>query len=316
MQVPFEIDYVFPWVNDHDPVWRETFIKYCKEHGLTSKIDELEKERYRDWGLLKYVFRGIAKNMPWIRKVHLLVSNVEQIPLWINTFNVNIVLHREFIPTQFLPTFNSTAIEMFLPQIPDLAEHFIYGNDDMFMFNPSEPSDWFTPEGKPRFNMRWIKKSMIKGEQFRVVCAKQWWTMEELLGHGINLNGFRRPWHGANPMVKSYCNEVLDLFGDRIEKSISPFRESYNMNQYIYTNYCYSTGKSETSTLTFEYAGVKTAKSVLDAIMRSTAQTLCINDCSTNLNQLQMAQLQVLCAKLFEERWPEVCKYENIKEKK
>ena len=45
------------------------------------------------------------------------------------------------MPQQCLPTFNSTTIEMFLPKIPDLAEHFIYGNDDMYPMAPSQPSD-------------------------------------------------------------------------------------------------------------------------------------------------------------------------------
>ena len=61
--------------------------------------------------------------------------------MWINQENVNIVLHEMIIPQDLLPTFNSTTIEMFLPLIPDLAEHFIYGNDDIFVLKPTQPTD-------------------------------------------------------------------------------------------------------------------------------------------------------------------------------
>ena len=52
--------------------------------------------------------------MPWIRNLYLIVSNKEQVPAWVNQENVKIVLHEDIIPAQFLPTFNSTAIEMFI----------------------------------------------------------------------------------------------------------------------------------------------------------------------------------------------------------
>lgn len=315
MKLLFDIDFVFPWVNDKDPVWRGVFVDYCKTHHLTSKIEELEKERYRDWGLLKYLLRSIAFNMPWIRKLHLIVSNPEQVPLWINTMNINIVLHKSFIPEKFLPTFNSTTIEMFLPNIPDLAEHFIYSNDDLFMFNPSEPSDWFTEDGKPKNNLHYITSSSIKGLQFRVVCARQWWKMVELLGQEQNKKEYGRPWHGAHALVKTYCKEALNLYGtETVEKSISAFRESKNMNQYIYTNYCFLKGLSAPSGVTLDYASAKTAKNILDALTNSKAQTLCINDCNNRLNKLQIAQLQILCEKILETKWPQICKYEDIKE--
>jgi len=63
---------------------------------------------------------------------------------------------------------------MFLPYIPDLAEHFLYANDDMYIMNSCEPSDFFTEDGRPKFQMRNIEASTIKGQQYRIVCANQW----------------------------------------------------------------------------------------------------------------------------------------------
>ena len=81
--------------------------------------------RYRSWDNLQYIFRGIDLFMPYVRKIFLIVSNIEQVPSWLNTEKVNIVLHKDFIPDTLLPTFNSTTIEMFLPNINVFLPHFL-----------------------------------------------------------------------------------------------------------------------------------------------------------------------------------------------
>ena len=46
---------------------------------------------------------------------------------------VRVVDHREILPPDALPTFNSQAIETALHRVPGLAEHFVYLNDDVFL---------------------------------------------------------------------------------------------------------------------------------------------------------------------------------------
>ncbi len=311
MNLPFEIDYVFPWVNDGDPVWRKTYEDYCTKTQSYLRLEQFHNERFRDWGLLKYIFRAIETNMPWIRKVHLIVSNKEQVPRWLDTTKVNIVLHEQIIPARYLPTFNSTAIEMFLDKIPDLAEHFLYGNDDMFPMNPSEPSDWYTEDGKPKFTMRTLDSKSIKSKQFPIVCSNQWWILEEMIKHKADKRTFKRPWHGLNPMIKSKCIEAKNLLGnDRIKRSISNFRQAWNFNQYIYMNYMFLTDFCAEPTYTFEYLGAKNCK-MLELIRETTSTVICINDCASDLNDMQIAQLQVLTAEEFNKRFPNKSKFEK-----
>lgn len=308
----FDIDYVFPWVNDADSVWRNTYKEYCKKHGETQRLNKMRNERYRDWGLLKYLLRAIAVNMPWIRKLHLIVSNLEQVPAWINQEEVHIVLHEDIMPPEVLPTFNSTTIEMFIANIPDLAEHFIYGNDDIYPLRPTLPDDWFTEDELPRFNMRHIAKTKIMNKQFRVVCAQQWWKLLKLTNSQENLDYYCRPWHGLAPLVKSKCNEVLDLLGrDEVLKSTSAFRKDSNFNQYIYTDYMYMTGYYEDSNVAFSYISAKVPRKMLGDLQTTKSQVICLNDCSLSATTLQLAQTQILCAQLFERRFPNKCKYEN-----
>ncbi|MCF0168234.1 MAG: capsular biosynthesis protein, partial [Bacteroidales bacterium] len=59
-------DVVVTFVDGRDPEWRRA---YAESLGVPT----LEK-RYRDWGLLKYLLRGIQCNMPFVGNVHLVVS--------------------------------------------------------------------------------------------------------------------------------------------------------------------------------------------------------------------------------------------------
>ena len=50
---------------------------------------------------------------------------------------------KDFIPNQFLPSYNSVVIERYLHKIPDLAEHFVYFNDDFYIINHIDKSRFF-----------------------------------------------------------------------------------------------------------------------------------------------------------------------------
>ena len=129
------MDAVITYVDGLDPIWQA---EYASAVG-----GEILAKRYRDWGTLRYLLRGIEKHIPSVENVYLLVSGISQVPAWIDKDQVRVVLHKEIIPEVFLPTFNSTTIEMFMHRIPGLDEQFIYFNDDMFPVLDCSPEDFF-----------------------------------------------------------------------------------------------------------------------------------------------------------------------------
>lgn len=151
-KTPRAIDVVIPWVNDADPAWQAERNKYVSQNGASQHLHSFDaaSHRFRSWDNLQYIFRGIEKNMPWVRKIHFITNG--QIPAWLDLENpkLNFVRHEDYIPSEFLPTFNSHTIELNLHRIPGLAEHFIYFNDDTFVIRPMKPNDFFSPEGLPR----------------------------------------------------------------------------------------------------------------------------------------------------------------------
>jgi hypothetical protein len=137
-----DIDIVITWVDGNDTEWiKEKNVCLKKE---TSEIEiDISVNRYRNWDNLQYIFRGIEKFMPWVRKVHLVTNG--QKPSWLNINNekLNLVFHSDFIPSECLPTFNSNSIEANIHKIHELTEQFIYFNDDMFVANHMKPEEFF-----------------------------------------------------------------------------------------------------------------------------------------------------------------------------
>ena len=125
-----------------DPAWKAEFARNSGKIDNTK--NEVSEARFRDHGLLRYWFRGVEKFAPWVRYIHFVTFN--QKPEWLNVNHpkLKMVNHENFIPREFLPVFNINPIEIHLHKIPDLAEHFVYFNDDVFIISPIKQSRFFT----------------------------------------------------------------------------------------------------------------------------------------------------------------------------
>lgn len=133
-----DIDFVITWVDGNDPEWQKEKARYSGKSTGDGRA-----KRYRDWEFLPYWFRSIEKCAPWVNRIHFVTCG--HLPPWLNTDNpkLHIVNHRDYIPEQYLPTFSCRPIELNIHRIPGLTEHFVYFNDDMFLFQPVKQEDFF-----------------------------------------------------------------------------------------------------------------------------------------------------------------------------
>lgn len=137
-----KIDFIVPWVDGNDPAWLEEKEKY--NHLADDSDCEINStERYRDWNLMKYWFRGVELYAPWVNMIHFVTWGHVPEFLNINHPKIHIVNHKDFMPEDCLPLYNASAIEMALDRIPNLCERFVYFNDDMFLMNPVREEDFF-----------------------------------------------------------------------------------------------------------------------------------------------------------------------------
>lgn len=135
------IDIVIPWVDSSDNKWIEKRNLYLQEADL--QMNDTSEERFRDYGTLKFVLRSIEKYASWVHHVYLITD--EQIPEWLNSkaSKITVVDHKEIIPAEKLPIFNSNVIEQNIINIPGLADKFIVFNDDTLINKYVGPADFF-----------------------------------------------------------------------------------------------------------------------------------------------------------------------------
>ncbi|MCD8085842.1 MAG: Stealth CR1 domain-containing protein [Clostridiales bacterium] len=133
------IDFVVTWVDDSDPEWQRQRRRYQANPVENGDAPN----RFRDWGLLRYWFRGVEAFAPWVHRVYFVTCG--QRPDWLNVNHPKLTLvdHRDYIPLEHLPTFNSNVIELYLHRIPGLSEHFVLFNDDVYLTAPTRPEDFF-----------------------------------------------------------------------------------------------------------------------------------------------------------------------------
>lgn len=242
-----DIDFVITWVDMNNPEWQAEFAKYSNNKNNTK--NGVSEARFRDYGLLKYWFRGVEKFAPWVRKIHFVTTG--QTPEWLDTSNphIHLVRHEDFIPKQFLPTFNSVVIERYMHRIEGLADHFVYFNDDfyiinhigtdrfflnglprdisVFQYNPSW-SQWYV---RIKNNIRIINRHFDKRQVMKLHHDKWfhksygskaiWNYLLKPYGKFITL---RTP-HNAQPYLKSTFDEVWSVAEKELtETSVNKFR--------------------------------------------------------------------------------------------
>ena len=141
------IDFVLLWVDGDDPAWREAFLNARKAAGRDADLSAI---RFRDWQTLPYWFRAVERFAPWVQRIHLITWG--HLPAWLDTSHpkLHIVRHEEYLPGEYLPSFNSNTLELNIARIEGLAERFVLFNDDTFLTRPCRPDDFFSREGLPR----------------------------------------------------------------------------------------------------------------------------------------------------------------------
>ena len=293
------MDVVITYVNGNDPVWKQDYEKY-------TNVPVMQK-RFRDWGTLKYLLRGIENRMPFVRNVYLVVSHPSQVPEWVDRKNLKIVLHRDIIPEEFLPTFNCNPIEMHLHRIPGLDEEYIYFNDDMFPVGDCKPEDFFR-NGRPVIG---YYRHFIAGNMYKKICRNSDRLARKALGLKPSFF-FTRPQHLCSPMLKSQCEELYSMVEEQVRRtSASRTRTENDLNQYLFLDYMNYKGMVIREKISNKHFSVSVASpESLEAFLRKPDRNLvCIND--VHLSESRYEALHDAILNAFESVFPIKSKYEK-----
>lgn len=291
------MDIVITYVNSLDPEWQKDYEKHTNTPIL--------EKRFRDWGTLKYLMRGIEKNMPFIEKVHLVVARESQVPEWVNRDEVNIVLHKDIIPAEYLPTFNCNPIEMHLHRIKGLSEEYIYFNDDIFPLKPCRPTDFFI-DGHSMLGM---SRHLFACNMFKKICRNSNRIARKALGLKPSVC-FLRPQHICTPMLKSQCEELYEKVETDIISSLTRTRSSNNLNQYMFLDYMYMKGLLINKRISKKHfsLGVASEEKIHNYIVNPKHSLVCIND--VQMSEESYNEIRKTLLNTFEQVLPEKSKFE------
>lgn len=330
----YDIDFVVLWVDTNDANWQRERAKYTP-----SKNDDISIIRYQNWDNLQYWFRSVAKYAPWVRKIHLVTC--EQIPDWLNLNNpkVNLVKHSDYMPSDALPTFNSSAIELGIYTIPDLAEHFVYFNDDMFLTSYVTP-EYFFNEGVP-YDMPGLLRSpqKIAGNNFsslmynNSMILRKHFTKEQLFQNRIfewlnpamgltflrtaryicqkDFPGFVIP-HLSVPYLKSDFAKVWEIEGVALrETQHHRFRSDDDLTHFLVRNWRMCEGNyipQKSRGKYFSVDGETVAQNVATAIVHNKYPEICINEiCTGDIFEQVKSTVNAAFAKVLSDK----CEYEK-----
>lgn len=331
-----KIDFVIFWVDGNDPEWQKEFKKYKNGEDEGSGV-----QRFREWGNLKYLFRGIEKYTPWVNKVFFVTWG--HVPKWLDCSNpkIEIVKHEDYIPKEYLPTFNANPIELNFHRIKGLSEQFVVFNDDFFILDELKSTDFFV-NGKPKdmaieypimcggngpifshilcndFNLlgKYYKRNEYKKNlRWKILSPKYgiyfFYNLLQYIVPYPRFFGMLTP-HFPRPYLKSVYKELWALEESKL-KSVcnNKLRDSSDVNMYIFRLWNILKGNF-IPTNVFKMGTmipiVEDDEKIYKTIEEKKYKLLCLNDAC---KEEEFEKVKNKIIKSFENIFPEKCGFEK-----
>lgn len=303
-----KIDFVILWVDGNDEKWLNEKNKYLNVKGDNGE------NRFRDCDNLEFLFRGIEKYAPWVNNIFFVTWG--HIPKWLNTNHpkLKIVKHEEFIPHEYLPTFNSNVIELNLHRIKELSENFVLFNDDLFLLKPTKSTDFFK-DNLPRdvfveytqlassyndnhffmkanilaiINKYFNKKNFVKKNFSKVINYNYGNLNGKTIKTIFTTRKFCGFWnfHAPQAYLKSTFSKLWDLETEALDTcSRNKFRTSTDLGHYLCRYWQMLEGNfipKKNESKYFVYSNDN--KNIVKAIKNQEYKMICINDAFSNID--------------------------------
>ena len=302
-----KIDLVYLWVDGNDEEWRAQKKYWAEQCGVNPDDVESQAYRYKDNQELRYSLRSAQKFAPWINKIFIITNG--QVPEWLDTSHpkIKIIPHEQIMPKSALPTFNASAIETCLANIPELSEYFLFANDDFFFGSPLKPDYFFDAEGKPVIRMvkyNWSLDSIQNTFYKNTVCYSR-----ELINKKMHTSfGKLAGTYNVVPYLKSMYAACAQTFAKEYAYAVHcKFIEKNTVQRTIVTYYTMSKMNIQPKIVNIHIKD-KQAEAVLmklnkvQEILRRLQTTrpklFCINDHETSADK-DREKLQYLLAAFF-----------------
>lgn len=222
----YDVDLVYLWCDGNDPSFAQQKCERMQQCGAEVKGNE--ECRYVQVDELKYSLRSVDMYMPWIRHIYVVTNH--QVPKWFRQHEkITIVDHSEILPESARPCFNSQALECCLHKIPNLAEHFIYANDDCFVGRKLSPSFFFDCMARPI--VRWVNARPSDAQYWHTVKAAHDTIRKR---YGVSYEKYEAH-HNMDAYTKTILEDCENAFPELFHHTIhQPFRSESCMQRILF----------------------------------------------------------------------------------
>ena len=338
-----DIDFVICWVDGNDPEWQE------KRQKFLNKPNDAAAVRFRDWGILRYWFRAVENYAPWVHKIFFVTDN--QCPSWLNVNHPKLVLvnHQDYIPSKYLPTFNTNTIEVNFHRIKGLSDFFVAFNDDMYI-NAPITSEYYFHEGVPcdatleqvfggrgyspdndgwgisvmdymntqvlnaHFNRKEVTSKNKKGWYGNYLGWK--YLLQSYMIKLFKRAEFQHLYtpHNEKPFLRSTFEQIWEAEPILLDKTCSRFREDTNLTIYLMRYWQLASNKFYPTEVLSKKKVIQLGKKCLPDLKRmlfdKDINSFCIND-SSDCSYEDYQMLKPLIVAMFEEKFPKKSTFER-----
>ncbi|MFG3010175.1 stealth conserved region 3 domain-containing protein [Streptomyces cinerochromogenes] len=260
-QVCFPVDAVYTWVDGDDPVMA---VKRRAHQALSDNViapRETGASRYTSHDELKYALRSLEMYAGFIRHVYLVTDS--QTPSWLDpeAEGLTVVDHRDILPADALPVFNSHAIESRLHHIPGLSEHYLYFNDDVFINRPVGAERFFHGNGIARIPLSPLKLGVGAPHPLEPAPNSAGKNAREVIRRFHGRYVTHKSLHTPHPQLLSVMREMESLGIEELERtSYSRFRSTTDVApaSTLHHHWAIATGRGVPAEYSFRYVQLGT----------------------------------------------------------
>ena len=313
----FPIDVVYTWVDGTDPDWDDARReRLAQVEGTALTREASGRARFIDHGELRYSLRSLHLFAPWVRRIHVVTAG--QRPDWLDVEHpmINLVDHRDLLPPEALPTFNSHAIETVLHRIDGLAEHFVYLNDDFLLGRPLRPEAFFSPSGLT--SVATTPHTIGLGDETDGPGAapflKAAWNNRTLLRDAFGAVPTSNLAHAPYPHRVSVLEALHERFPEALDATThAPFRSDSDVSTLssLAQHYALLTGSAYVAPADLAFVDISNAdlERRLRALRRREHDFICLAD--HHDHALREERLEIVLREFFEDYYPVAAPWER-----
>ncbi|MFD0224864.1 stealth family protein [Streptomyces hirsutus] len=260
-EVCFPVDAVYTWVDGDDPAMAAKRRAHQALSDGAIAPRETGASRYTSHDELRYALRSLQMYAGFVRHVYLVTDS--QIPHWLDpdAEGLTVVDHRDILPPDALPVFNSHAIESRLHHIPGLSEHYLYFNDDVFINRPVRAEHFFHGNGIARIPLSPLKLGVGSPHPLEPAPNSAGKNAREVINrfHGRHIT--HKSLHTPHPQLRSVMREMESLDIEELERtSYSRFRSTSDVAPVstLHHHWAIATGRAVPADYRFRYVQLGT----------------------------------------------------------